>query len=562
MKGWQNQKLKLAKRRLTADPYVWVTILLVMASLIIFTVIPLIKIFIQSLTATDGTVSLKAYVRAFRSRESFTALRNSLFLGTLCGILSTGIGFVFAYCASYVKMRGKKIFNLIALLPIISPPFAVALSIILLFGSRGLITYTLLGIRNANIYGFPGLIFSQTLSYFPISYLLLTGILNAIDPSIEEAARNMGASRWHTFKSITLPLILPGLANSFLLVFIKSIADFGNPITIGGNFPTLATQIYFQAIGNYNIQGGAAVAILLLIISMSLYALSKMWAEKKTYVTITGKASRERVLIDEPHIAYPLSGICLFVSFVVIVMYILIPVVSVIKIWGIDYSFTLEHYRYAWAVGKTSLISSTKLALWATPITGILAMILSYLVVRRRFIGRRFMESAAMLGMTVPGTVMGIGYVLTFNTKPLILTGTAIIIVLSYVFRYLPVGARSGITALKQIDPSIEEAASDLGANAFRVFITITLPLIKSAFFGSLVYTFVKSMTSVSAVIFLISARYKLLTVSILDQVDSGKFGVASAMSMMLIIIVYIAIAILYFIIGKLGVNKRDIKLT
>lgn len=546
----------------TNDPILFVTVLLVMASLIIFTVIPLAKIFLQSLTAVDGTVSLKAYIKAFTSKETFAALCNSLWLGTLCGILSTAIGFLFAYCASYIKMRGKKVFNLIAMLPIVSPPFAVALSIILLFGSRGFITYTLLGMKNANIYGFRGLIFAQTLSYFPIAYLLLNGVLDSIDPSIEEASRNMGASRGQTFKKVTLPLVLPGLANSFLLVFIKSVADFGNPITIGGNFPTLATQIYFQAIGNYNIQGGAAVAILLLLVSMSLYALSKFWVEKKTFVTITGKASRERVLIDEPHIARPLSGSCLFFSIIVIAMYILIPVVSVVKLWGIDYSFTLEHYQYAWSVGKSGLISSTKLALWATPITGILAMVVAYLVVRRRFAGKRSMEFAAMLGMTVPGTVMGIGYVLTFNTKPLILTGTGIIIVLSYVFRYLPVGVRSGVTSLKQIDPGIEEAASDLGANSFKVFTTVTLPLIKTAFFGGLVYTFVKSMTSISAAIFLVSAKYKLLTISILDQVDSGKFGVASAMSTMLIVVVYIVIGILYFLIGKLGVNKKDIKLT
>ncbi|MEG2088040.1 MAG: iron ABC transporter permease [Angelakisella sp.] len=550
------------KKKSPVDPLVTITIVLVMASLLIFTVIPLIKIFIQSLTAVDGTVSLAAYAGAFTSRENMRALINSLFLGTVFGALSTVIGFLFAYCGSYVKMRGKKVFNLIAMLPIISPPFAVALSIILLFGSRGLITYTLLGLRNVNIYGFPGLIFAQTLSYFPIAYLLLNGVLDSIDPSIEEAARNMGASRWHTFRSVTLPLVMPGVANSFLLVFIKSVADFGNPITIGGNFPTLATQIYFQAIGNYNIQGGAAVAILLLLISMSLYALSKLWVEKKTFVTITGKASRERVLIDEPHIAGPLVFCCMFFAFIVIGLYILIPIVSFIKLWGIDFSLTLEHYKYAFAVGMDGLRDSTILALWATPITGILAMVIAYLVVRRKFAGKRAMEFAAMLGMTVPGTVMGIGYVLTFNTRPLILTGTGLIIVLSYVFRYLPVGVRSGVTSLKQIDPSIEEAASDLGASAFKVFTTITLPLIKTAFFGGLVYTFVKSMTSVSAVIFLVSARYKLLTISVLDQVESGKFGVASAMSTMLIVVVYIVIAILYKLIGMLGVNKKDIKLT
>ena len=554
--------LKMPASNKPVDPLLTFTIIFTMVSLIVFAVIPLVKVLIQSFISYEGTVSFDAYLRAFTSEENFKALSHSLTLGAASGILSTAIGFLFAYSAAYVHMRWKRLFNLIAMLPIVSPPFAIALSIILLFGSRGLISYTLLGLQDVNIYGFRGLLFAQTLSYFPIAYLLLNGVLGSIDPSIEEAARNMGASRGKTFLHVTLPLCLPGIANAFLLVFIKSVADFGNPITIGGNYQTLATQIYYQAIGNYDMQGGAAVAILLLLISIGLFALSKLWVEKKTFVTITGKAARGRVLIDEKHIAVPINAGCYFISFIVIGLYILIPLVSFVKLWGINYTFTLEHYRYAFGIGMKSLRDSTLMAALATPVTGILAMVIAFLTVRKRFVGRKAMELISMLGMTVPGTVMGIGYVLSFNTPPLVLTGTMLIIVLSYVFRYLPVGVQSGVTSLKQIDPSIEEAAADLGANSFTTFTTVTLPLIKTAFFGGLVYTFVKSMTSISAVIFLVSARYKLLTVSILDQVDSGKFGVASALSTMLIVVVYIAIAILYRLIRLLGVNKKDIKLT
>ncbi len=554
--------LKMPASNKPVDPLLAFTIIFTMVSLVVFAVIPLVKVLIQSFISYEGTVSFDAYLRAFTSEENFKALSHSLTLGAASGILSTAIGFLFAYSAAYVHMRWKRLFNLIAMLPIVSPPFAIALSIILLFGSRGLISYTLLGLQDVNIYGFRGLLFAQTLSYFPIAYLLLNGVLGSIDPSIEEAARNMGASRGKTFLHVTLPLCLPGIANAFLLVFIKSVADFGNPITIGGNYQTLATQIYYQAIGNYDMQGGAAVAILLLLISIGLFALSKLWVEKKTFVTITGKAARGRVLIDEKHIAAPINAGCYFISFIVIGLYILIPLVSFVKLWGINYTFTLEHYRYAFGIGMKSLRDSTLMAALATPVTGILAMVIAFLTVRKRFVGRKAMELISMLGMTVPGTVMGIGYVLSFNTPPLVLTGTMLIIVLSYVFRYLPVGVQSGVTSLKQIDPSIEEAAADLGANSFTTFTTVTLPLIKTAFFGGLVYTFVKSMTSISAVIFLVSARYKLLTVSILDQVDSGKFGVASALSTMLIVVVYIAIAILYRLIRLLGVNKKDIKLT
>jgi len=319
---------KLSGTKKPMDGILFITIIFTMCSLVVFVVVPLVNVLIQSFRSFDGTISGKAYVQAFTSEENLKALTHSLVLGVTSGALSTVIGFLFAYCASYVKMKWKSIFNLIAMLPIVSPPFAVALSIILLFGSRGLITYTLFGMRDVNVYGFRGLLFAQTLSYFPIAYLLLNGVLSSIDPSIEEASRNMGGSRGKTFVHVTLPLTLPGIANSFLLVFIKSVADFGNPITIGGNYQTLATQIYYQAIGNYDMQGGAAVAILLLLISMSLFAMSKLWIEKKSFVTITGKASRKRALIDEKHIAFPLTTICYIISFVVIGLYILIPLVS------------------------------------------------------------------------------------------------------------------------------------------------------------------------------------------------------------------------------------------
>jgi iron(III) transport system permease protein len=188
-------------------------------------------------------------------------------------------------------------------------------------------------------------------------------------------------------------------------------------------------------------------------------------------------------------------------------------------------------------------------------------MVIAFLIVRKKFFGRGFIEFTSLLAMAVPGTVIGIGYVSAYNTKPLVLTGTAAIIIISFVMRSVPVGVRSGVASLQQIDPAIEEAASDLGASSTKVFTSITLPLIKNAFFSGLVYTFVRSMTAVSAVIFLVSARYSLLTVQILSQVDTGRFGVASAYSTILIIIVYIAISILYFVLGKLGVSKEEIEI-
>jgi len=544
-------------KKIWKDPVLVTTILFLIVTLAIFILYPLYSVLKVSFI-NEGNFSLKAYVQILKDIDFRQTLGNTLLLGVTVGILSTVIGFLFAYADAYIKSHFKKLFKVVSILPIISPPFVLALSAIMLFGQFGLITRQLLGINNANIYGFKGIVMVQTMTFFPVAYLLLIGLLKKIDPALEEAARSMGASRWVTFKTVTLPLLLPGIANAFLLTFIEVVADFSNPMVIGGNFSTLATKIYMQAIGNYDMAGGAAIAVVLLSLSILLFALEKFWIEKKSYVTVTGKASRERDVITEKHIVWPIDIACLLITIFVLSFYVLVPIGGIFKVMGVDYTLTLAHFKYVFNLGLEPLKDTTLLSIYATPITGILGMIIAFLIVRKRFVGRSFIEFTSLLAMAVPGTVLGLGYISAYNTKPLLLTGTGLIIVIAFIVRSLPVGVRSGVAALQQIDPAIEEAAQDLGANSTKVFVSVTLPLIKTAFFSGLVYTFVRSMTAVSAVIFLITPKYKLLTASILSQVDNGRFGVASAFSTVLILIVYVAIAIMYFGLNKMGVSKSD----
>ena len=541
------------------DPMVAISAVGIILLLFLFVVWPLLEVVKQSVIGPDGTASLTAYFKIITTRQNYQAFVNTMQLAIIVSILATIIGFLFAYCTSHLAIHGKKAFSLMAMLPMVSPPFSVAMSIIMLFGARGLISYTILGMRDANIYGFMGLVFTQTISYFPIAYLLLAGMLQSIDPSIEDAARDLGSSKWRTFRTVTVPLVRPGIANAFLLVFIKSVADFANPMAIGGNYITLATQIYLQAIGSYDIQGGAAVAVVLLDIAIILFIISKSWLEKKSYVTITGKATQARVLIRDRSIVWPVAGFCFLVTAIVFLIYILIPIASFIKVWGMNYSLTLDHYRYAFDVGGRAIKDTTMLAIIATPIAGLLGMVIAFLVVRKKFIGRGFINFSSLLSIAVPGTVIGIGYILTFNTPPLQLTGTAAILIAAFVVRALPIGIRAGVSSLEQIDPAIEEAAADLGSSATKVFRTITLPLIRNAFFGGLVYAFIRSMTSISAVIFLVSANYSLLTILTLDQVEDSRYGVASAFSTILILIVYAAILIINLMLRQMGSKNSTV---
>lgn len=541
------------------DPILMITIIGIIAIVFLFIVYPLIKIMKESLFYKNE-VSLYHYTEIFRLSSTKEILWNTIYLGLIVSVISTGIGFLFAYASAYLKIRNKKIFNAIAILPMVSPPFVIALSTILLFGRNGFITRGILGMREANVYGLKGLVLVQTLTFFPVAYLLLVGLLKSIDPSVEEAARDLGASRGEVFKSITLPLMVPGLANAFLLVFIQSIADFGNPMVIGGNYTTLAVQIYLQGIGNYDMGGGTALAMILLMISTTVFMVQKYYVGKKSYITVTGKASRAREMIDAKEITRPIYFLVLAMSVFVGLMYILVPIGAFIKLWGADYSFSLNHFKYVFNLGMKPIKDTTMLSLAATPLSGILAMIIAFLIVRKKFIGKSFIEMTTMLALAIPGTVIGLGYILSYNTKPLVLTGTATILVIAFVMRSMPIGIRSGIAALQQIDPSIEEAASVLGASSTKVFTSVTIPMIRPAFFNGLVYTFVRSMTLVSTVIFLVSARYNLLTAAIMNQIDVGKIGVASAYSTVLILIVAVVVWTMQFILAKLGIDTSNME--
>ncbi|MFA5594952.1 MAG: ABC transporter permease subunit, partial [Trueperaceae bacterium] len=221
------------------------------------------------------------------------------------------------------------------------------------------------------------------------------------------------------------------------------------------------------------------------------------------------------------------------------------------RVWGFDYTVTLQHFRYVFDVGFNSVKDTLVVAAFVTPLSGLLGMMIAFLVVRRRFPGRQLMEFTSILNFAVPGTVVGIGYILAFNGPPVILTGTLAILVAAFVFRYMSVGIQNGIAVLSQVDPAIEEAAQNLGADSVTTFRKVTLPLIAPAFFSALVYAFVRAMTAISAAIFLVSANWNLMTVQILNQVGSGRLGVAAAFSVVLILIVVVFMGALNLVMSR-----------
>lgn len=540
------------------DPVVLLVIVLVIVLLLLFILLPLFSILKGSFVESDGSITINSYVQLFHSRYFLTAFGNTVKLGLVVGLFSTIIGYLFAYVKQCVKSPFKKLFSIVEIMPIISPPFVLALSAITLLGRRGLITYKLLGIPNFDIYGFKGLVVVQTMTFFPIAALTLDGLLGNFDVALEEAARNLRASRWKVFLTVQLPLLASGLANVFLLSFIESVTDFSNPMILGGGYKTLASQIYIQAIGNYDTKTGTTIALILLLVTLAVFIIQKAVLDKRSFVTLTGKASRTREMISDKGIVISTNAICLFVSFWVLLFYLFLVLGAFFKTWGADYTLVLKNFKYVFSYSMKPVKDTLLISIIVAPICGILSMVIAYLVVRKKFLGRRFIEYVSMLGMAVPGTVFGLGYILTFNTKPLVLTNTIWILVIVLVMTRLPVGVRSGMSALRQIDPSIEEAAMDLGADTAKVFTSITLPLIKPAFFTGLVFSFIKSMTAISAVIFLVSANYNLLTVRVMQHVDKGQFGYAAALSVILMVIVFVVVGIMNAVLKRFGHSTEE----
>ena len=562
------QGASLDRKKLMADPIMVTTIVVLITFLTLFILYPLAILLVDSVYSKDSGITLSIFQRIFGMSSFRTAITNTLKVGFTVGIFSTLIGLLFAYVEVYVKVRTKfmgGLFQVVSMLPVVSPPFVLSLSMIMLFGKAGIITRYLLHIYDNSVYGFWGIAIVQTLTFFPVCYMMLKGLLKNIDPSLEEAARDMGASRFKVFTSVTLPLILPGLGNAFLVTFIESIADFANPMIIGGSYDTLATTIYLQITGAYDKEGAAAMAVVLLTITLAMYLVQKYVLEKKTAATLTGKASRARMLIEDRSVTTPLTIACSAIALFVIVMYICVPFGALFNTWGYDFTLTTKWFVRVFQKykGFKAFKDSFLLSLASAPITALLSMIISYLVVKRKFRARGFIEFVSMLAMAVPGTVLGIGYIRgfvngVFGTGFLQgIYGSAAILIIVFVVRSLPTGTRSGISALRQIDKSIEESAYDMGADSFTVFMTVTLPLIKDSFLSGLVTAFVRSITAISAIILLVTPQFLLITVQINEFAEKGSYGIACAFATILIAITYGSVLLMNLVTKYFGTSRK-----
>lgn len=562
-------------------------IVLVVGLLIMFVFFPLLKLILTAFYTTETGFTFTPFlthltatdlwsVSCFTESARCGVVVNTLVLGILAAFFSTLLGLALALLVARTDFRFKQSLRAISILPIITPPFVVGVAIIMLFGRTGLVTQ--LGVELFDmhpsrwVYGLPGILMAQVLAFAPITFLVLLGTLEAINPTLEEASSTLGARPLTTFRKVTWPLLRPGLAAAFLLAFIESLADFGNPMVLGGGYEVLSTKIFFAVAGaRYDLGHAATLAIILLSLTLLAFWLQMRWLGRSSYITVTGKSDAGLATPLPKGLKLTVYALIIPWALFTIAVYVIVLVggfVNDIGRW--DLSPTFSHLKTAFSleIGEQGLKlygsawDSMMTTLWvsgiAAPLTTAIGILTAWLLVRQDFFGKRAFEFGTMLSFAIPGTVVGISYVAAFNIPPIDITGTMAILVICFVFRNMPVGMRAGMAALTQIDRSMEEASQTMGAGGFATLRHVVLPLIRPAIFTALVYAFVTAMTAVSAVIFLVSARHNMATAYIMGRVENGEYALAITYSAILMLIMIVCVVVIQWLVGKRQLGRRS----
>lgn len=532
-------------RRLKNEPLLLLAILAIILFVGFFVVYPVVRVITFP--------GVQDYMQLFGRARWFTALKNSLFMTLVSTLSCTAVAFLFAYVIARLEVPCKGLFRFVTLLPIVSPPFIVALSYILLFGVQGIVTKGLLGLH-VDIYGRLGLWIVQTVTFFPYAYSVIYGVIRSISTNLEYAAYNMGATRWQVFRDVFFPLCRPGIAGGALIAAINVLTDFGNPMMIGGDLALLPTEAYMQISGWYDMKTASVLAVALLVPAVMIFLVNRFWVGKRSYVTITGKEISLHPFPVPRWVKWSLFALTMCISLFILLVYGTLFYGAFTKAWGYDWSFTWKNLQYVFQKGG-QIWNSIRYAFLSSLGAAFLAMVLAYIVQKKQVGLNRALDFLAILPGAIPGMFLGIGFVMAFNGKPLELTGTSAIMVLALLFWNIPTCYSAATAGLQQIGASVEDAALNLGANSFRSFRDVIIPLLKAPFLSGFVLSFLRSVTCLSVVIFLYAPATTVGTISVMVLVQSGQWGAAAAFTIVLIAIAFTVLRLAQWLLGKQGIK-------
>lgn len=517
-------------------------------------------------TLRSGTrpgFSFRLHAEFLTSPHLVKAAWNSLLVSAVTTVLAVTLAFALVYGLRRGVVPMPGVVRALILLPLVSPPVIMAFAAILLFGRQGLVTRHLLdsglGLVEAdtfNLYGFWGVVVAMVLSYLPHAAIVLDDVLARHGGPLEEAAASQGAGPGQIFCHVTLPLARPGILGAALVVFIQSMTDFGNPLVIGRGFPVLAGVVYTEITGFQNLALAAALCLWLILPGLVGYALFVKLGASRRFATQASDA-RPPELPVPPMARRALRGTALVTALAVLLFYGVVLAGSLTRVWGIDYTPTLDHFRlepefessFARNLGLPLVWSSLEIAGMAAFLGGFVSLAIAYLAERSPLPGRQLLGLAAVLPGVVPGVLFGLGYLVAFNApfgeKALSLSGGAAILVINILFANIYVGVLAGRATLQRLDRAIDDAAASLGASLAQTFWYVTLPLLGRVFVLATLYIFVHGMVTLSGVMFLVSPDHMLASVGILMHAEGGRYGIACAMTVAIMLIVLVVLGLL-----------------
>ncbi len=528
--------------------------IVILAIFALFLLYPFGRLFYRAIFDNDNKFTLEYFKQFTEYKYYYQTLFRSLFVSTITTILAIVIGVPLAYITSRYKIHGKKLINMMIVMSLMSPPFIGAYAWIMLLGRSGIITKFMasLGVHIPSIYGMGGILLVFTLKLFPYVYLYVSGALSSIDASLEEAAENLGMNKIRRILSMTFPIIMPTIAAGAVMVFMTSLADFGTPMLLGEGFKVLPVLVYEQYVsemsGNYGL--AAALSVIIVTCSLTVLIIQKRIVNKRTYVM---SALRPPVVMETrlvPKII--LSLISFTVAFVSFLPQIVVIYISFLNTVGPIFAdgFSLKSYQEIFFRLGNNIKNTFMLSSIAIVLIVIIGVIIAYLTIRRKSKSSTLLDLIVMFPYVIPGAVLGISLILSFNNRPLLLVGSAAIMVIAYVVRKMPFTVRSASAILQQIDPSVEEASISLGVSPMKSFFNVTARLMIPGIVSGAILSWISTINELSSSIMLYTGRTATISVAVYTEVVRASYGTAAALASILTVTTIISF-ILFHIISK-----------
>ncbi len=538
------------------DVWTYITIGIFLLYLILL-VLPLFTLLKAGFTNPDGTgFSVAYFTKFFGKNYYYDALFNSLKVTISVTLLAVVLATPLAYIMTTVKIKGKVFLQILILISSMAPPFIGAYSWILLLGRNGAITKfisSMFGVKVPDIYGFTGIVIVLTLQLVPLIYMYLMGALKSIDNSIIEAAESMGCTGIKKMVKVIFPLIMPTLLAGALLVFMRALADFGTPMLIGEGYRTVPVLIFNEFISEMGGDDGfaAAISVIVIVFAIAVFLIQKYISNRKSFSMNALHPMEAKKVKGIRNILAHTYIYGFIVAAIAPQLYVIYT--AFLKTSGRIFikGYSLDSFRLAFDRSGDAIKNTFSLAIASIVIVVFLAILIAYVTVRRKNTLTNGLDIVTMIPYIVPGSVMGIALLLTFNKPPLLLSGTALILIVSYVIRRLPYTIRSSAAIVHQISPSIEEASVSLGASNLKTFFRVTFPMMLPGVISGAILSWVTIITELSTTIILYTAKTRTMSVAIYTEVIRGNYGTAAALSTILTLITVSSLLLFFKLTGK-----------